>query len=53
MGSGWGPSILGEFLVFRQPCYPKDTIFLIVNWREETYLVLNYAGQSVSNVLIS
>ncbi|KAJ7912701.1 hypothetical protein B0H13DRAFT_529865 [Mycena leptocephala] len=49
--NGWGPSILGDFLVFRQPCCPKDTIFLIVNWREETYLVLNYAGQSVSNVL--
>ncbi|KAJ6553053.1 hypothetical protein B0H19DRAFT_157481 [Mycena capillaripes] len=39
------PSILSDFLVFAlQPYNPQGTIFLLVNWRAETGVVLNYSN---------
>ncbi|KAJ6578306.1 hypothetical protein B0H19DRAFT_1338446 [Mycena capillaripes] len=45
----WMSGILGDFFVFAlQPSNPVQMIFLLVNWRAEEYVVLNYAGRSYS-----
>ncbi|KAJ6555712.1 hypothetical protein B0H10DRAFT_1208472 [Mycena sp. CBHHK59/15] len=49
----WMSSILGDFFVFAlQPSNPVQMIFLLVNWRAQTYVVLNYFGRSYSTVWI-
>jgi hypothetical protein len=49
----WIPSILGDFVVFAlQPYDTSRIVFLLVNWREESHVVLNYAGCSHYTVII-
>jgi hypothetical protein len=49
----WMSSILGDFFIFAlQPSNPVQMIFLLVNWRAEEYVVLNYAGRSYSTVIV-
>ncbi|KAJ7628017.1 hypothetical protein DFH06DRAFT_1442429 [Mycena polygramma] len=45
----WMPSIQGDFFLFAlQPEDSAIMIFMLVNWREETYVVLDYGGRSYS-----
>ncbi|KAJ7894581.1 hypothetical protein B0H13DRAFT_2036080 [Mycena leptocephala] len=46
------PSIAGDFLVCALRSTPGPTNFLLVNWRAETYIILDYGGHPEYDVSI-